>query len=318
VAEPNRTKRCIAVVGGANTDIVGHSFAPLVAHDSNPGAVRVSSGGVGRNIAENLARLGIETQLVTALGGDANAAELERGCRLVGIGMEYTLVASELPGSLYLAILDDAGEMELAMNDMRALALLTPNALTDRREALDGAALVVADANLSADSLGWLVGECTTPILLDPVSAAKAAHARGILGSLAALKCNALEAATLLEVAEPRSKAQIEYAAEKLLARGVGTVYLTADRVGVCFATGEQLGWLDPPHCRVVNATGAGDAFTAGVAAAMLDGKDAAACAAYGTAMAGIALGSDDTVSRSVSRAAVEVALEEMCGDPYV
>ena len=48
----------IAVVGGVNIDVGGRSFAPLVAGDSNPGVIRTSLGGVGRNIAHNLALLG--------------------------------------------------------------------------------------------------------------------------------------------------------------------------------------------------------------------------------------------------------------------
>ena len=52
----------IAVVGGANMDIGGFPSAALVPGDSNPGQVRMSVGGVGRNIAENAARLGLEVE----------------------------------------------------------------------------------------------------------------------------------------------------------------------------------------------------------------------------------------------------------------
>ncbi|MEI8181049.1 PfkB family carbohydrate kinase, partial [Aestuariivirga sp.] len=62
----------VIVIGGANVDIKGRSRGSFVAGTSNPGEVTVSAGGVGRNIAENLARLGISVSLVTALGQDAN------------------------------------------------------------------------------------------------------------------------------------------------------------------------------------------------------------------------------------------------------
>jgi pseudouridine kinase len=83
----------VTVVGGANTDIVGHSKAALVAHDSNPGVVSVSSGGVARNIAENLARLRVRTSLVTAFGADTHGRELERACRALRIDTAASLVA---------------------------------------------------------------------------------------------------------------------------------------------------------------------------------------------------------------------------------
>ena len=63
----------IAVVGGVNIDIGGRSDAPLVAGDSNPGRIRSSLGGVGRNIAHNLALLGAKVRLITALGADDGA-----------------------------------------------------------------------------------------------------------------------------------------------------------------------------------------------------------------------------------------------------
>ena len=61
------------VVGGVNMDIGGVSAGPLVPADSNPGAVRMSLGGVGRNIAHNMALLGVDTRLLTAFGDDLYA-----------------------------------------------------------------------------------------------------------------------------------------------------------------------------------------------------------------------------------------------------
>jgi pseudouridine kinase len=66
----------VVVVGGMNADVVDRSFEPLLARDSNPGRTSVSSGGVGRNIAENLVHLGVDVELITALGGDHNALAL--------------------------------------------------------------------------------------------------------------------------------------------------------------------------------------------------------------------------------------------------
>ena len=119
----------IVVFGGANTDIAGASDAALVQRDSNPGRVTVSCGGVGRNVAENLAKLGCDTALVTAFGGDHNARELRGCCEASGIDVSASITCDDLPGSVYLAILDDAGDMALALSDMRALDRLTPDAL---------------------------------------------------------------------------------------------------------------------------------------------------------------------------------------------
>ena len=69
------------VCGGVNIDIGAHSFAPLRAKDSNPGKVELSLGGVGRNIAHNMRLLGVPTYLLTAVGGDSRASQVEESCK---------------------------------------------------------------------------------------------------------------------------------------------------------------------------------------------------------------------------------------------
>ena len=81
----------IAVVGGVNIDIGGRSDAPLVAGDSNPGRIRSSLGGVGRNIAHNLALLGAKVKLITALGADDGAKRVEASCADLGIDLTDSL-----------------------------------------------------------------------------------------------------------------------------------------------------------------------------------------------------------------------------------
>ena len=106
------------VVGGVNMDIGGVSAGPLVPADSNPGAVRMSLGGVGRNIAHNMALLGVDTRLLTAFGDDLYAQRIAASCGELGIDISRSL---QVPGgrtSTYLFIANQSGEMELALSDM--------------------------------------------------------------------------------------------------------------------------------------------------------------------------------------------------------
>lgn len=302
----------VVVVGAANTDIVGRSLAPLVERDSNPGIARVSSGGVGRNIAENLARLGVGVELIAALGGDHNARGLAEECRRLGIGLTHAVAAPDLPGSLYLAVLDDAGEMAIALNDMRVLERLGVAELAARADVFSAARVVVVDANLSAEAIRWIAEHVEAPIVLDPVSAAKAPRVDGVLDRLAVLKCNAMEAAVLAGVTEPNERVGIEQVAARLRGRGVATVYVTAGKLGAYFTSCDESGWLSDNVVEVVNATGAGDAFTAGVAWSMLHEWSVSRCAAAGSALAAMALASEHTVSDRVSAQSVRATMKEM------
>ena len=59
------TKPYVCVIGGLNIDLQGSSDAPLVFNDSNPGEIEMSAGGVGRNIAENMARISIDSKILS-------------------------------------------------------------------------------------------------------------------------------------------------------------------------------------------------------------------------------------------------------------
>ena len=286
----------ITVVGGANTDIVGMPTGRYSSRDSNPGHVRTSSGGVGRNIAENLVRLGADVRLVTAFGDDGAAAALIEECLELGIDVEYSVTAHGMPGARYLAVLDGAGDLATAVNDMRALEALTPDRLDPA--AFEGADAVVLDTNLRASSVARaaeLAGGA--PVVLDPVSTAKAPAALPVLGRLTALKAN------LREAEELSGAAGAEGAASRLLEAGVQQVFVTMGPDGVwCADRGGAFG-LPTAAKHVVNATGAGDAFTAGVAWGLATGMTMRATAEWASGLSAIALQSARTVSEDISAA---------------
>ena len=118
-----------AVVGGVNIDIGGQSFQPLILSDSNPGRVRTSPGGVGRNIAHNLRLLGLPVRLIAAFGEDLYADVIRRSCREIGIDTEDAVTVPGEATSTYLYLADHTGEMHLAVSDMEICRFLTPDAL---------------------------------------------------------------------------------------------------------------------------------------------------------------------------------------------
>ena len=298
---PTPTAR-VVVIGGANADVVGIPSGALVARDSNPGHVRTSPGGVGRNIAENLARLGAVTSLVTAFGGDEAGRELTSACWEAGIDVGSSVVVADLPGPRYLAIVDEGRDLVVAINDMRALDRLTPGVLAERfrAELIDRADLVVLDANLPEESLAWLASRITVPIVLDTVSIAKAPRVASLLPRFAAVKPSALEAGVLLGheiVGIEAARA----AAEDLVGLGVGSAFVTCGPEGAAWADTTGSGTLPAPAVSVANTNGAGDAFCAGVAYALLANQAAADAARLGSALAAMTLEDEGTVRQSLS-----------------
>lgn len=289
-----------AVVGGVNIDLCGKPFVPLVPRDSNPGAVRASLGGVGRNIAHNMALLGLKVDLLTALGKDANAQLMESSCARLGISLDHALRVEGGATSTYLVITDHLGEMELAVSDMAIYDHLTPDYIAANLDVLNGAALVVADTNIPAETLAFLARTCTAPLFVDPVSTAKAVKLRPILGKLHTLKANRLEAA-LLSGGDITDDESLERAARALLNTGMKRVFLSLGPEGVLCAQGDELVRLPPIPGEMKNATGCGDAFVAALAWSFLEGLDLEQTARAGLAAAAIALAGEETINPAMS-----------------
>ena len=168
----------ICVIGGANADIIAMSFSAFVPGDSNPGTVRLMAGGVGRNIAHNLALLGDEVVFLTLFGGDDFGRFTAESCRKARI--DISLCDYAVPGarSCFLSINDCDGEMVGGMADMAAADGITPEWLAPKMEQLGDVDAFVADANIPVETLAYLIDHTDKPLYVDAVSGAKAAKIR--------------------------------------------------------------------------------------------------------------------------------------------
>lgn len=288
------------VIGGVNMDIGGTSCQKLRPADSNPGKVRMSLGGVGRNIAHNMALLGVDTRMLTAFGDDLYAQKLAASCGELGIDISRSL---QVPGgatSTYLFIADESGDMALAVSDMDIYEHLTPAFLASRAPLLHNAQVVVMDTNIPAQSIAWVAEHIDLPIFADPVSTVKAEKLRPILGKLHTLKPNRLEAELLSGVAIT-DEASLNKAADALLDTGLRRVFISLGKDGVFAADHSQRCRLPCLPGNMVNTTGCGDAFMSAIVWAYLEGTDLERTALAGLAAAAIAMESAETINAALS-----------------
>ena len=295
----------VTVVGGMNMDIGGRPYKKLVAKDSNPGAVRMSPGGVGRNIAHNMSLLGLDVRLLTAFGDDMYAQKLAAVCGELGIDISQSPVIPGGHTSTYLFVNDESGDMQLAVSDMDIYDHLTPQVLQSRRQLLDGSQVVVLDTNLPAETVAWVAKNCRAPIFADPVSSAKAEKLRPVLGRLHTLKPNRIEAELLSGVAIS-DDASLRRAADALLETGLHRVFISlgADGVFAADRSGQVL-HLPAPEGNIVSTTGCGDSFMAALAWAYLQGSDLERSARAGLAASTITMASADTINPAMSEEAL-------------
>ena len=297
------------VCGGVNIDIGAHSFAPLRNRDSNPGRVELSLGGVGRNIAHNMRLLGVPTYLLTAVGGDSRASQVEESCKELGIDLSHALHVPDGRTSTYVFVGDSDGDMAIAVSDMEICKKLTPDYFASQLDLLNGAAAVVVDANLPRESIAYLTEHCTVPVFIDPVSTVKAEKLHGLLGRVHTLKPNRIEA-ELLSGVKITDDASLHKAAEALLAQGLQRVFISLGGDGVLAAQKDEMQLVPICKAEMRNATGAGDAMMAALVWSFLSGQSLTESAASGTAAAAIAVESEETINPNMSAEAVKDRLK--------
>ncbi len=295
-----RTGTYAVVVGGVNMDIGGSSFGPLVAEDSNPGRVRMSLGGVGRNIAHNLSLMGTDVRMLTAFGEDLYGQKIAASCSELGIDVSHALRLAGEHTSTYLYITGPEGEMALAVSDMSICEKITPAYLSANLALLQNAQVIVCDANIPAESLVFLAENCNVPIFCDPVSTVKAEKLRPILGRLHTLKPNKLEA-ELLSGVPIHSREDVEEAARVLLSTGLRRVFISLGAEGCYGATHTGAMWMPNFPVKMVNTTGCGDAFMAALVWAYLEGTELEGTMRAGLAAASIAIESNETINPAMS-----------------
>ena len=290
----------ISVIGGANVDLLATLNDAFIAADSNPGHIEVGYGGVARNIAHNLSLLGTRPQLLTVFGGDLFGGLLHDYCKQQGIDVHLSERESSLRSGIYLCINNHGGEMIAAVADTESIRAITPEWLAKRIGEINLSEYIIADTNVSEDGIRYLMENVTAPLFIDGVSSTKAhrvvnALRKAKLPYLHTLKLNLKEA---LAVTETATYAE---AAQQLLNLGVAHVYITLSADGVyCRNAAEE--WLFPAlPGDIVNTTGAGDAFLAGVVYAHAKGIDFPQTAQYGLMAARATLQSSKAVNPDIA-----------------
>lgn len=257
-------KEYVTVIGAANIDIGGTPYKPLIPGDSNPGVIKMSYGGVGRNIAHNLAMLGVDVELITAAGNDALGLEMLEKCENIGMDTSLSIILPGGSSSVYLFINDENGEMELALSHVDIVKLITPEYIESIRDVINSSKAVVADCNLTQDAILKLKEICEVPIYVDTVSVTHAEKIKGHLDGIDTLKPNLLEAEYLSDLII-ESEYDCYEAARAIIDQGVRRVFISMGPRGMLAADKDHAIMVDRYPVTVQCTTGAGDSAMAAI-----------------------------------------------------
>lgn len=295
-------KKRVAVIGGMNFDING-KIPNIIWKDSNPGIIRTSIGGVGRNIAENLARLDVSVSLFSFIGDDAFGDAVYQHTKNAGVVMDYVERLPHIRTGVYFSLSDDE-DMVVALNDTAATEQMDVPWATRVLGAIQEHDMVFLDAGLIKETIDYIAYHCKDKIIMmDSVSVSKARRIVDAIPYCHTLKPNVYELHELTHL-PTETEEQIIKAAATLVARGCKEVIVTRGSKPLLKITETETLSVPVPASHTVNLTGAGDAFLAAYAAGLL--HQATNPLAWAIKASAITIASEDTVSPNLSLKAIK------------
>ena len=275
----------ITVIGESNIDIAVVPHSETKTKGCTPGNIAFYHGGVARNIAHNLSLLGHEVRLMSVFGGDGFAERLISDCKQIGIDLSLSTQFKDAKSPLFLSFNNEVGDMQSAVSDVGLNERMNWDWLKEKIDVINQSELVVADTLLSVEALTHLIDYCVVPLYIDMVSPVKAlrfaeAMNKSVNKSVYAIKCNLSEAVAIT------SENDAEEASKALNANGVKHVYLTLGSKGIVYCHDNKVLAFPSLPAQIVNVTGSGDAFFAGVIHANATGRFGKEAVSYGLKVA--------------------------------
>ena len=284
------------VFGVSVFDICGFTDNNYRSNDSNPGKVRTSFGGVCRNIAECMARVDVNTKFISVLGDDEAGLRMMDHSKVMNYDMSESLIVKGGSTPTYMAILDEQGEMVSAVVDMKIIDAFTTDFIDSKADIIKNSEYMILDSD-RPDIVEYIIKTFSgdTKFILDPVSAAKAELVKHLIKYFHTIKPNRYEAEIMCGF-KIHNDEDLRKAGKYFKELGIENVFITLDEDGIYYNNGEREGKLKANDAKVVNVTGAGDSFVAGIASGYMNNVDIVDTVKYAISMSTITISTEETI----------------------
>jgi pseudouridine kinase len=250
-------------IGAAFVDELFHAKEEMLLATTNDAVVTKTAGGVSRNIAHQLALLGVPVQLISVFGDDSDGDWLKQVCVQAGVKLDGSMTRSGLSGK-YTGILNKDGSLFSAFLTNASTHLITPQLLEKHKDLLLTASYVLADANINVDTAAWLLdfsNQTHIPYIMEPVSVPPARKYKTVnLEGMFLITPNEDELPVLCTDKAFFTQQQVD----ELLQRGVQNIWLHNGKHGSALYNKEKSISLHAPIIDIVDCTGAGDGSLSG------------------------------------------------------
>lgn len=283
----------VLVIGAQNIDIFASTDTEYSLHDSNLAKIHIAFGGVGRNIVENIQRLGNSVHFITVFGDDYFSKTARRSLEEMGVDVTESLEISNASNSVYLGVMDKDSDLFIGLNDMGITNNLNKEFFKTKQSYINSFETIVIDNNLNEETLDYLLTTYSNKnIVMDAVSAHKVGKLKKHLSSISVLKLNQIE------LNEITIENEVTKQIEELHLKGANCLLITNQDKDAVLSRKDSTEVIPTLKTNnIVNATGAGDGFLSGFVHGMLKGVSDIEKLKFAVKVAYITLSSNNSTS---------------------
>lgn len=291
----------ITVIGGIKAKVVANAQEQLMAVEQNEGTIYVSYSGTGRNVAENLGRMGASTTFVAVAGNDSVGRGVKAELKELGVDTEFLQLIDGQNTAMNIAILNIIGDLEFAVDNEDVYNCISEKLIDSAMDKINNSKIVCIDGTMPEELLKYLIEKVKAPLFFDPHTEDAAKKAKDIIGSFNTIKPNRAEASALCGM-EIFSEEQLMAAGQWFADQGVKRIFITMSGGGVYYKEGMNEGIIRPEKMiSFADDEGAGDAFSAAILDGTVKGMDIETLAARGMRAAAITLETKYAVNPQMS-----------------
>lgn len=291
----------IVVVGNVFVDVKGYPDGMYIPAGRNSGRVEIYHGGVGRNVAEDIANVELRPRFVSMVDDSDQGQEVLRKLNNHKIDTRY--VASVPDGmGMWLAVFDNTGDIVASISKRPNMDAMIEMLDTKGDEIFADADSIIIEIDVDKEVVKRVfkyAEKYHKRVYAVVANMSIATARRDFLQSIDCFVCNAQEAGILfvcdMENLEPGEL--VEVLSEKVISANIPAMVVTMGGRGSVYADMHGGKGFCPAHpVDVVDTTGAGDAFCAGVSIGLTYGKSMEQAVEIGTRLAASVIAGKENV----------------------
>ena len=287
----------ICIIGGSNIDVWAKSGTDLINGEASEGDIKISVGGVGRNIAENICKLGMQPEFITAISNDEYGKHIQSHSLKEGVRIDKSLVFRNQKTSFFVGLLNEDNKLEYGVSDTSIIKEIKPSLINQKKEEINNCNLIVLDLSLPEETIEFVMSNFKNrKIWIDPVSVSKLYKIKDKFRNIQFLILNWKELSEL-SGSQVESVQEARNAASILIEEGVEEIVVINGDYSMSYISADDQIDLEISGEEMINKKGVREAQLAALVYAFHNEMDIEECLRFALVAGEITGQSQDVVS---------------------